>query len=97
MSWNYRIVKTSGGYEIFEVYYKTSKKGKCKIEATSMDEISPYGESPEELKEDLKMMLEAFDRPILNQKKLDKMFKKREKKLKLRGGVRPFGKFNIVV
>jgi len=85
MSWNYRVIKKeSGDYEIHEVYYKNKcnkkNKCKCKIEAISTNPMSAYGETPQELSDDLQAMAEAFERPVLKMKKLEKMFNKKEKK-----------------
>lgn len=67
MTWNYRIVqhepvnKFVGIYfDIAEVYYDDA--GNIKNYAKG---VSPQGDTPEELKSDLQMMLEAFDHPIL--------------------------------
>ena len=65
MTWNYRLVKTvhaSGDaeYHVCEMYY--DEKGN--IESWS-DPIPPYGETPEELEDDLRRMLGALSRPVL--------------------------------
>lgn len=69
MSWNYRIIKHTSGkfgivedyYEIHEVYYHKSGD----IHVWSKDSIDAHGADIEELKQDLYMMLEAFNKPIL--------------------------------
>jgi hypothetical protein len=71
-TWNYRVVKRKhdrGQFEeeydcvIKEVYYNDDDT----IFAMSKEPDAAYGESPTELKRDLKMMLEAFDLPVLNE------------------------------
>lgn len=70
MSWNYRIVKNQKGsktgsqelsFEIHEVYYDD----KGNIESWTENPCSPYGETLEELKQDLKHMFKAFEEPVL--------------------------------
>lgn len=68
MSWNYRVVKhTSENFGVVEDYYKIhevfyNKSGNIHLWS---DSVEPHGLSKEELKQDLHMMLEAFDKPIL--------------------------------
>jgi hypothetical protein len=65
MSWNYRVMKdTYEGetfYEIHEVYYE----GDGKVRNWTAEPVFPCGISVEELKEILKTMMEACDKPIL--------------------------------
>ena len=69
MSWNYRVVKKTDSksktvwYNIHEVYY--SKDGS--IDAWSENPISPHGDTPEELKIDLELMMAAFNHPVLTE------------------------------
>lgn len=71
MSWNYRVVKmeypnslvftTEQVLEIKEVYY--DKDGNVNGYA---DALTPLGETIDELKESLCLILQALDKPILN-------------------------------
>jgi hypothetical protein len=70
MHWNYRVVRksynTNDGethqmFGIHEVYYDDF--GEVKYITTKP--LDAYGDTPEELQEDLKEMLKAFDKPIL--------------------------------
>lgn len=49
-------------YGIHEVYYNDKKE----IEFTSVDPISPYGLTLEEIKENVNHMKEALDEPIID-------------------------------
>jgi hypothetical protein len=62
MSWNYRVMTLDNGksYGIHEVYYK--EDGTLSMYSDSID---PYGESIEELENDLKLMLKAFKKDVL--------------------------------
>jgi hypothetical protein len=65
--WNNRVVRTTVDdtekYEIHEVYYDANDK----IEAWTRDAVAPYGETLEELREDILHMLRAVDNaPVLN-------------------------------
>lgn len=51
---------------IKEAYYNKNNQ----IYAISADEIAPYGESVEELKGDLKLMMRAFKKPVLVERDL---------------------------
>jgi hypothetical protein len=67
--WNYRIIfkpdpvnpDREGSYEIHEVYYDDNDK----IDGWTVDAIASFGETIEDLNDDLKYMLEALDRPVL--------------------------------
>lgn len=72
-SWNYRVVRKRvllgdeppGQYfAIHEAYYDNEGK----IEYLTHGEITPNGESVEELKSDISLMMEAFDEPVLDGK-----------------------------
>jgi hypothetical protein len=61
MSWNYRVVRGAEGLGIFDVYYNESGK-------PIGSHISPthvHGETIEDLKSQLALMLEALDQPVL--------------------------------
>jgi len=66
MSWNYRVIETNFGYEIREVYYH---KGEPK--ATTQGTAGCWGESLEELKQDLKLIEEALNKPVLKEEIFD--------------------------
>ena len=67
MTWEYRVVKQAYedhlffSFAIYEVY---SNGGK----SWTVDHKAPIGDSPDELRADLKMMLKALDRPILEKR-----------------------------
>ncbi len=69
--WNYRIIKKEileseeKAYQIHEVYY--DEQGN--IEGWTESPISPFGATPEELREDIRYQLNAFRKPILKEKK----------------------------
>jgi hypothetical protein len=78
--WNYRVVEKeyfvnneiSLDYTIHEVYYYPDGS----IRGYSNNPITPLGaDNPDELKFDLTHMLEAFDKPVLKWKQLEKMFR----------------------
>jgi hypothetical protein len=71
MHWNHRVVRhhtknimgdPDVGYAIHEVYYDDDGS----IRGMTQDAVSPYGDTPEELKDDLERMLEAISKPILD-------------------------------
>lgn len=70
MSWNYRIIKTrlpeneieEYSFGIHEVYYNDSGE----IQSCTVNPVDPYGTSEEELRECLRMMTEALDKPVLD-------------------------------
>jgi hypothetical protein len=66
MQWNYRVVRFVDPYQretfrIHEVYYQDDK-------VTTVSEVpaSPSGEDVLDLEVDLRRMLEALDKPVLN-------------------------------
>lgn len=62
MSWNYRIVQEQGVFTLRECYYDDTQGI---MWGYSDAPQAPMGENPEELKENLHMMLLAFRLPIL--------------------------------
>lgn len=68
--WNYRVIRKhdphadEASYQIHEVYY--SEGGR--IEHWTEDPVQPFGETAEELREDIRFFLQAFRRPILELK-----------------------------
>ena len=73
--WNYRVVRTEeeqyDSYQLYEVYYDDDGK----IEGMTENAMQPYGESVEELQNDLEYMMEALKQPVLDMKDLEKQFK----------------------
>lgn len=71
MYWNYRLVRRVSDIpflSIMEVYY--DKDGS--IRGWVDKEVTPYGESIEEIKDDLDLISQAFDRPIIEYDDLPK-------------------------
>lgn len=70
MTWEYRVVKHICGdweslpwFTIYEVYHNGNDELSWTVKSKA-----PIGDSPDELRVDLKMMLRAFDLPILEEK-----------------------------
>ena len=67
--WNYRAIRKSHGesdtdtYQIHEVYY--DKDGN--IEGWTESPVKPLGETPDELREDIRFFIKAFQKPILEE------------------------------
>jgi hypothetical protein len=66
MTWNYRIIRhvdadTRESFRIHEAYYKDEK-----VVTVSEEPATPSGESRTNLEQDIRLMLEAFEKPILN-------------------------------
>tara|TARA_E500000331_G_C16916409_1_gene565734 strand:- start:329 stop:580 length:252 start_codon:yes stop_codon:yes gene_type:complete len=77
MTWNYRIVSEEAPdgelfYQIYEVYYDEEK-----IIGMTEAPCKPYGDDVEDLRSNLKQMLQALDRPILQMDALDNAFKQK--------------------
>lgn len=66
MSWNYRVLKRRYGsdvsYGVYEVYYD----GEGRVVACSESPAEPYGDTFEELVEDLKLFSVATTQPPLD-------------------------------
>jgi hypothetical protein len=62
MNWDYRVFFEDGGYTIRTVYYDD----KGAIAACSEKETMPFGESLEELQEELNQLLAALKKPVLS-------------------------------
>lgn len=78
MSFNYRIMKRSHDdgtieYAIHEVYYDSVDGD---VIAWSERPIEPYGQTLEEIKDDLRMMSAALTKPVLDMDELEKKFDK---------------------
>ena len=62
-TWNYRVMEDEDGqFTLREVYYTDEKE----IQSWT-GEVAPFGESEEELRNDLDYMLRAFNLPILSE------------------------------
>lgn len=79
MSWNHRVMKTANPfgdeYVIAEVYYNEQDDGTEVIEgwAIGTDDyrgMKPWGDSVEELHWVLQRMIEACDKPVLDEAEL---------------------------
>jgi hypothetical protein len=70
MSWNYRIVRKDYSsdltllptYQIHECYYEDDQKS---IRFVTENPINPWGETLDELKENMHQMAEAFHKPVI--------------------------------
>lgn len=61
--WNYRVIQDSdGNYCIYEVYYTDGVPTSWAENPTE-----PFGETVQELKRDLALMISAFDRPPMKE------------------------------
>ena len=76
MSWDYRVVRRMIGgmdtFQIHEVYYREDGA----IHTFTEDPVGGFGESLEELKQDLQWMLEACDKEVLDYEVLSEMVEK---------------------
>lgn len=68
MTWNYRVMKYADGegvthFAVHEVYYDAAGNPEMYTE----NPCAPYGETLEELAEDLKAFSVAFTRPVLSE------------------------------
>ena len=61
--WNYRVVEKDGYFGIHEAFYNGKDK---KPDSITQNEMSPHGETFEELKEDFQMFAKALDKPTLH-------------------------------
>lgn len=65
MTWNYRVFREEdGGYVIREVFYDDDDSS---IEACTEKAVEPFGESLEELAQDIEWFKEALTMPVLTQ------------------------------
>ena len=71
--WNYRVIRKhhreseTDTYQIHEVYYH--KDGT--IEGWTESAVQPFGETPGELREDIRFFMKAFQKPILEEQVKD--------------------------
>ena len=66
MSWNYRIIKDKDGLRIFDVYYDEAGQPISTHDVPSY----VYGETVDDLREQLALMSEALALPILNESEI---------------------------
>jgi len=72
--WNYRVIRKhhkesdTNTYQIHEVYYKEDGA----IEGWTESAVEPLGEIPDELREDIRFFMKAFQKPILEEQVKDK-------------------------
>lgn len=73
--WNYRVIKTQNnypsgateeGYTVHTVYYNSCGQ----ITGVGETSSSPFGNTPKELKQDIKRYLDAFKKDILDMDKI---------------------------
>ena len=67
MNWNYRVCKKVDDigdvlFEVHEAYYNNAGE----LCAMTNEAVAPIGETLEELADDIKKMLAAFDAPVLD-------------------------------
>ena len=68
--WNYRVIRKhypdsdAISYQVHEVYYADNGS----IEHSTEDPVQPFGETAEELREEIRFFLQAFRRPVLEWK-----------------------------
>ena len=73
MTWNYRVVRKyhqgsdETSYQIHEVYYD----GNGNIETWTENSVGSFGETVEELREDIRFFLSAFRKPVLEEKQVN--------------------------
>jgi len=76
MTWNYRICHrpsvAGSGYCIHEVYYDS----KGRIEMITERPMTPNGDVPDDLYEDMALMWKAFDDEPINLDYMDKLLKR---------------------
>jgi hypothetical protein len=66
MSWNYRVIQDKyGQLAIHEVYYVDTSDKSGSVEAVSVDPIAPHGDTIEDLREDLRYMMQALEKQTL--------------------------------
>jgi len=64
MSWNYRVIRNVDGLRIFDVYYNEAGQPV----GSNVSPTYVYGETVDDLKVQLALMLEALERPILEER-----------------------------
>ena len=67
MGWNYRVIKKDGGCGVHGVYYDEHEN----ITGIDQDPNAPTGESLDQLRTTLELMLEALEKPILDYNQFD--------------------------
>lgn len=66
MTYNYRVVKEDGDLRIYDVYY--NEQGEPIATHTAPTYV--YGETVEDLRVQLQLMLEALDKPVLDMRSI---------------------------
>ena len=67
MSWNYRVIEKDGGFGVHGAYYDEHEN----ITGIDQDPNVPIGETVDQLRTTLELMLEALKKPILDYKEFD--------------------------
>ena len=67
MSWNYRLIERDGLISIHEVYYNESGEPRAWTE----NPVAPFGETVEDVRECLNMMIQALGKPVLKESHLE--------------------------
>lgn len=66
MSWNFRVLRRTVGHEVIygihEVYYDDAGTPR----SCSSDAIEPYGDTVDDLRQELQHMVAALDEPVLD-------------------------------
>ncbi len=71
--WNYRVIKKhdskseNTSYQIHEIYYREDGI----IDAWTESPVQPYGDTSQELQEDIRFFLQAFRHPVLELRPVD--------------------------
>lgn len=71
--WNYRVIKKGQQFAIYEVYYDDMGNPFAFTE----EPCHPYGESVEELTEDMSYFQKALELPVLDYEELEKQCEER--------------------
>lgn len=73
LPWNYRIIRKTShqNYEYFEIHEVHYSADGVTIENWTVSPIAPYGETLDELRGSMKLMSQAFERPVLDLKVVD--------------------------
>jgi hypothetical protein len=72
-TWNYRVLRKthpdadSASYEVHEVFYQEDGS----VDGWTVESVRPFGETVEELREDLRHFLHAFRRPVMEEQQID--------------------------
>ncbi|HEY0097930.1 MAG TPA: hypothetical protein VGB76_03150 [Pyrinomonadaceae bacterium] len=61
-TWNYRVARRNGEYGVYAAYYNDDGT----IVSLSRDPLSPTGDSPDELRTQLELLLESLDAEVVD-------------------------------